>query len=56
MGIDAAGAAELVEGLAARGMVIGGDRSAVGGAGSYAHHDPNTGRAQRTPRARLPSR
>ncbi len=46
MEIDATRAAELVEGLAARGMVIGGDRSAVGGAGTYAHHNPTTGAVQ----------
>ncbi|CAN5580365.1 aldehyde dehydrogenase family protein [soil metagenome] len=46
MGIDAAAATELVEGLASRGMVIGGARSGVGSAGAYAHHNPATGRVQ----------
>jgi len=46
--IDAARAAELVEGLAERGMVIGGDRSSAGGAGAYEHHNPTTGAVQAT--------
>lgn len=47
MTIDASGATALVEGLADRGgMVIGDERTAHGGAGSYAHHDPSTGRLQ----------
>lgn len=46
MTIDAAGATALIEGLAERGMVIGDDRAAHGGAGAYDHHDPSTGRLQ----------
>ena len=46
--IDAAGAAELVEGLAGRGMVIGGDRTATGSAGAHEHHNPTTGTVQAT--------
>ena len=48
MTLDAAAAAELVEGLAERGMVIGGDRSSAGGAGAYEHHNPTTGAVQAT--------
>jgi len=39
-------AAAAIEGLASRGMVIGDERRASGGGGSYAHHDPATGRRQ----------
>jgi len=44
--LTAAEAAAVVEGIAERGQVIGDERSAVGGAGSYAHHNPATGRVQ----------
>jgi aldehyde dehydrogenase (NAD+) len=39
-------AAAAIEGLAERGMVIGGERRARGGGGTYAHHDPATGELQ----------
>jgi len=44
--VTAAEAAALIEGLAERGMVIGGDRTSTGGAGSYEHHNPSTGAVQ----------
>src|SRR5688500_17628602 len=44
MGADEAAA--VVEGLAARGFVLGDERVASGGGGSYAHHNPATGRVQ----------
>jgi aldehyde dehydrogenase (NAD+) len=45
MTIDAREAAETVRGIAARGLLIGVDRSS-GGAGTYAHHNPATGEVQ----------
>ncbi len=39
-------AAAAVEGLAARGMVIGDERRPTGGGGRYLHHDPATGLPQ----------
>jgi aldehyde dehydrogenase (NAD+) len=39
-------AAEVITAIAARGQVVGDERSATGGAGAYAHHNPATGRVQ----------
>jgi len=36
----------LIEGIAARGLLIGGERVPKGRGGTYPHHDPTTGRLQ----------
>jgi acyl-CoA reductase-like NAD-dependent aldehyde dehydrogenase len=46
MTVGADEAAEVVAGLAGRGFVIGDERVASGAGGTYAHHNPATGRVQ----------
>jgi aldehyde dehydrogenase (NAD+) len=46
MTVDASSAAELVSGLAARGHVVGGERTGHGSGRVYEHHNPATGVVQ----------
>jgi acyl-CoA reductase-like NAD-dependent aldehyde dehydrogenase len=48
MTVSLAKATELVQGIAARGLLIGGDRIASASGGSYEHHNPATGLMQAT--------